>query len=367
MFNLIPVESYTGVFYNVLLLLCFIVLAGSATPIDNEGNLKSKKLLGMIVLVFCIAFIGLRPISGKYFGDMRVYATTFENYALGDAVILEKDIYFHYFMKWSSSVMTVEMFFLICALLYIVPLYIFSRRVFKAFWFYAFFALVLSFSFWSFGVNGIRNGIATSMFLMAISFRQIQYITIGMLLAIAAHRSALIIIAAWLVTYKIKNPKLALAGWFMAIPLSLALGGFWEAFFLNFGFGEEERLQGYLGDTEDSFQQSEAGSGFRWDFILYSALGVFVGWYFIIKKKFEDNLYTRIYIFYLITNAFWILVIRAAFSNRFAYLSWFILGALIIYPYLKMQFFNKQHAIVARLLFGYFMVTYVLNYILPRI
>lgn len=368
MIDFIPLEYYTGIFYNVLLVASLIVVMGAvSTQIDSEQNLKSKGILGVILLLFCSLYIGFRPVNGKYFGDMRVYATVFEAYGEGEAVILEKDVYFHQFMKWSSGVMSMELFFFICALMYIIPLYIFSKRVFKEFWFYGFFALIISFSFWSFGVNGIRNGIATSMFLMAMSFTKIRDIIIGISLAYAAHRSALIILGAWLITYRLKSPKLALAGWFVAIPLSLALGSFWEAFFLNFGFGEEERLEGYLGETEDEFSQTEAGSGFRWDFILYSALGVFTGWYFIIKKKFDDAFYTRMYIFYLITNAFWILVIRAAFSNRFAYLSWFVLGVIVVYPFLKMKFFSKQHLILARILLGYFFITYLLNYVLPRI
>jgi hypothetical protein len=368
MIDFIPIEIYTGVFYNIMLILCLAVLLGSDAPLESESNLRAKKFLGTVVLMFCLLYMGLRPINGKYFGDMRVYANTFARYAEGDAVVLEKDVYFHHFMKWASTVMSVEMFFFVCIGLYTIPLYVFTRRVFKDYWFYGFFALILSFSFWSFGVNGVRNGIATSMFLMAISFQRVAYIAIGMLLAVAAHRSSLIILAAWLVTYKLRNPKLALAGWVLAIPMSLVLGGFWEAFFLQFGFGEDERLSSYLGgESEDTFQQTEAGSGFRWDFILYSSFGVFAGWFFIIKKKFEDNLYLRMYILYLITNSFWILVIRANFSNRFAYLSWFILGALIIYPLLKMKFFEKQHIIVARILFGYFMITYILNFVLPRI
>lgn len=367
MIEFIPLEYYTGIFYNVLLLSTFIVLMGAGAPIDSDGNLKGKQFFGTILFLFCLLYIGLRPVSGKYFGDMRVYATTFENYAWGDEVILDRDIYFNHFMKWSSSVMSIELFFLVCAALYIIPLYVFSKRIFKEYWFYGFFALVVSFSFWSFGVNGIRNGIATSMFLMAISFNRWYFFALAALLALAAHKSTFIILVIWLAASRVKNPKLALAFWFAAIPLSLALGSFWEGFFLGFGFDEDQRLQEYLNTAEGGVQETQVVTGFRWDFIVYSSIGVFTGWYFIIKKKFEDAMYLRMYVFYLIANGFWILVIRAAFSNRFAYLSWFILGAIMIYPFLKMQFFKKQHLIAARVLFGYFLITYVLNYILPRV
>ena len=40
-------------------------------------------------------------------------------------------------------------------------------------------------------------------------------------------------------------------------------------------------------------------------------------------------------IIYLTANAFWILVIRSSFSNRFAYLSWFLMAIIIFYPFFK--------------------------------
>src|SRR5690606_39264861 len=87
----------------------------------------------------------------------------------------------------------------------------------------------------------------------------------------------------------------------------------------------------------------EVKTGFRWDFLLYSGLGTFAGWYFIVKRKYEDQFYQWLFHAFLFANAVWILVIRANFSNRFAYLSWFMLGIVIIYPMLKMKFFHDQN------------------------
>ena len=65
--------------------------------------------------------------------------------------------------------------------------------------------------------------------------------------------------------------------------------------------------------------------GFRWDFLLYSAMAVVVGWYFVFKQNFEDEYYHWIYNTFLATNAIWVLVIRASYSNRLAQISWFIM------------------------------------------
>ena len=127
--------------------------------------------------------------------------------------------------------------------------------------------------------------------------------------------------------------------------------------------GFNDRAAGYLTDeADDQFSRI----GFRWDFLLYSATAVYAGWYFIFHKKFEDKFYRQLFNTYLIANGFWILVIRASFSNRFAYLSWFIMGVIIVYPFLKMQFFNKQNKVLGNVIFLYFAFTYILTVILAK-
>lgn len=335
--------------------------------IQSETNLKSKQNLGVALLVFVILYLGSRPIS-FVFGDMGVYASEYKNYAEGDALKTDKDVFFEYFMRACSKVMSAEFFFLLCAFLYIYPLFIACKKMFDSYWFYGFFMLVLSFSFWAYGTNGIRNGIATSIFILGISQNKKILAISWIVLSIFIHKSLLLPAVAYIATMYYRDPRMYLKFWLLAIPLSLALGGFWEHFFLGLGFGEEERLTGYLSsDSSDLLDQIvEIKTGFRWDFILYSATGVYGGWYFVIKKKFEDLVYNQLFSMYLITNGLWILVIRANFSNRFAYLSWFILGLVIIYPLLKVQFSDRQHQTAGKIIFLYFMFTYVMNVLLVK-
>ncbi|RZJ63944.1 MAG: hypothetical protein EOO47_27640, partial [Flavobacterium sp.] len=62
--------------------------------------------------------------------------------------------------------------------------------------FYGFFALLISFSFWSYGTNGIRNGIATSLFLYGLSKESIRDKAIFFSLAIGCHKSVAIPLGA---------------------------------------------------------------------------------------------------------------------------------------------------------------------------
>jgi hypothetical protein len=361
--TLIPLEYYKAVHYYLLLLMVvYVFLQATTTKLDDIRQLKNKDLLGKFLLGWVVLYIGLRPISGKYFGDMRNYANKFFAYSQGHEILATKDIYFEYFTKLCSSLMTVEMYFLLCALLYVMPLYLASRKIFEEYWFYGFLMLVASMSFWAYGVNGMRNGIATSLFIYALAVNRRIFLVILFLAALMAHKSMAIPIAAYIVAYFFQRTDVYVVAWLLCIPLSFVLGGFWEGFFINLGLFETERLQGYFG-AEDELLDKEV-TGFRWDFILYSFTAVFAGYYFIIRKNFDELLYRHIFHVYLIANAFWILVIRAAFSNRFAYLSWFLMAFVIIYPLLRMEFFRKQHIIVAQIMLLYFMFTFLLGLII---
>jgi hypothetical protein len=361
MIEFIPLEYYKYVWYNTLLVLVFIFFIQSRQyDLEDRRNTSFKQALGMLILILSTLFIGLRPVSGKYFKDMRTYAQVFQSYQWGEEVREDKDIYFEYFMKFSSSVMDVHGFFLMCAIIYMVPIYIVCRKFFKQYWFYAFLIMIGSFPFYGAGTNGIRNGMATSIVLLALAFSERKLIMSALfMIAVACHKSTLLPVGAYICSYFYNDSRKYLYFWLACIPISLVAGGAFEAFFTSSGIFEDGRLSYF--DDEGEF---ETGTSFRWDFILFSATAVYAGWYFIIKKKYEDELYKHILNMYLIANGFWILVIRAGFSNRFAYLSWFMMGLVIIYPFLKMKFSHRQHEMIGNILVLYVMFTYFMNVIL---
>ncbi|HLA56747.1 MAG TPA: EpsG family protein [Flavobacterium sp.] len=363
--NIIPIQYYATVYYNILLFIVVVVYFQSfASNLESSSNLKSKQTLGAMLLAFIIIYMGIRDID-IIFVDMYTYSVNFQAYADGAPFNADKDLLFEIFTMFSSKVMTVGTFFLLCTFLYVYPLYLATKKMFKEYWFYGFLMLVISFSFWAYGTNGIRNGIATSVFIYGISLQKKIPKIIWVILAVMIHKALILPALAFAMTYYYSDSKMYLRCWFLAIPLSLALGSFWEGFFLSFGFGEEERLAGYLSGSQDALDQIvEVKTGFRWDFLLYSATGVFAGWYYIVRKKFTDKFYNRLYSTYLIANGFWVLVIRANFSNRFAYLSWFILGLVIIYPLLKNKIADKQHQLIGRIVLIYFLFTFVLDVVL---
>lgn len=354
--DFIPLELYTPLYYYILLLVMLIIFS----ELNNSGYKKSK--LGLLLVGFIIFYMGLRPVS-YYFGDMGTYAKIFNDFQYNDTSGFENDFVFNFFMKFSSNIMSINFFFLTCAFLYVFPLFLICKKWFENYWFYAFLMLVGSFSFWSYGTNGIRNGIATSLFLLAISRDKKLFQILWIVLAIGVHKSLLLPTLGYVIAQFYNKPKVMVAFWLICIPLSLAAGGFWENFFAGLGF-EDDRLS-YL--TEGNVNEDEFSStGFRWDFLLYSAAGVYSGWYFIVKKGLEDKIYFWLFNTYVFANAFWILVIRANFSNRFAYLSWFMMALVIIYPFLKKQLVPKQNKVLAFVILIYYAFTFLMNAILTK-
>jgi hypothetical protein len=357
MIEFVPLEYYYEVYlYYCLTILLFIIVHNLLLKLNDLKNINFLRTIGLLTLVLLIFYMGLRPVSGKYFIDMSTYSRYFNSYANGGDVIIDKDVSFHVFMKICSAFMNVNAFFLICAFIYIFPMFIISRKIFKEYWFYAFFMFIVAFSFWSYGTNGIRNGLATSLFLLAIAYYERKILMYLLLFfSFLCHESMILPITAFIFTIKFTNTKYYLLGWLIAIPFSIVLGGFWENLFVSSGFGGD-RI-GYL--TSD-LDESIGSSGFRFDFLFYSSFPVLTGWYFIFKKNFKDKLYNHIFNIYLICNAFWILIIRANFSNRFAYLSWFLMSLIIIYPFLKQLFFKNQQLVIAKVTLMYFGFTYLM-------
>ena len=93
-------------------------------------------------------------------------------------------------------------------------------------------------------------------------------------------------------------------------------------------------------------------AGFRIDFILYSCFPALLGYYYIYKKKYRDVFYCNLYNMYLLSNTFWILVIRANFSDRFAYLSWFIYSIVLLYPLVTHSIVKRQGLWIGTIFLG---------------
>lgn len=364
--ELIPVAYYSNIYYQFLLVMTLFVLFQGGLKLESSQNLESKKALGFFIFILILFYIGLRPLNYR-FGDMVIYERQFQTYVAGAPMKVERDFVFEYFKYFMARTTNAPAFFFACAVFYVVPLYFASKNFFKSYWFYGFFMLVISFSFWSYGTNGLRNGIASSIFLYGLSKDKKVVIIALLFLSTLIHKSLLLPFVAYFASLIYGNSKAYFLLWITCIPLSLVAGGFFTNFFMGLGVVEESAVSSYLGEFDQAAEGVDLKVGFRWDFLLYSFMGVFAGFYYVFIKKYQDKIYLQLLNVFLFSNAFWVLVIKANYSNRFAYLSWFMLGVIIIYPLLKNKFFDNQHAVITRIILAYFVFTYVMNVFIYKV
>jgi hypothetical protein len=246
-----------------------------------------------------------------------------------------------------------------------------------------------AFSTFTFGVNGIRNGCACSMAICAFAIAADQKINrlvcgaVVLLFAFGVHRSIALPVAAFVVaSYLIKSPKTAIYFWIASIGISLVAGSAAINFFAGLGF--DDRMSSYGTSTENANQFSH--TGFRWDFLLYSAMPIWLAWYVTKKAETERAMYgdtkeevetnitgagrfadahsMRVFNIlattYILANSFWVMVIRASFSNRFAYLSWFLYPVVIAYGVIRLHIWEDQDKKAGLILLAHAGFTFVM-------
>ena len=95
-------------------------------------------------------------------------------------------------------------------------------------------------------------------------------------------------------------------------------------------------LIGNIDNRADAFENDDVyNTGFRIDFLLYSLVPALFARYNINKMSERDSIYTQVYRAYILVNAVWVLLIRMPYTDRVAYLSWFMIPFLLLYPILN--------------------------------
>lgn len=370
MFDFIPVNDYTPCFnYAVLVLLVFILIQCWGGIALQKETARMNAGWGLAVVIILILYMGLRPVS-SVFGDTILYAFGFRR----DAASAES---FHWYWgeEWAfenltqllSRVVDIHGYFLCCATIYVGSLWLAMVRMFHSYYYIPFLVIICMFTFWAYGVNGIRNGMGASLFILAMTYvENLPVAVVLSLLATGCHQSVWMMVGAAVLAYFVKNSNYYLAGWLLCVILSYFVGDTIQAYIAGMGmFEDNSKFTDYLNasNLEDSEAVRMMAIGFRWDFLIYSAIPIVLGWYFIFKRIFLDEYYHWIYNVYLATNAIWVLVIRAAYSNRLAQISWFIMPIVLIYPFMKKRFWENHEEMLGYAMVLFYAFTFYYNII----
>lgn len=364
---LFPPQLYFTIFIWVT--FAFVMIQYGNISAMSNSSLLAKNNNNSFFLLFAFLFVvvvGLRPVH-NVFGDTVNYAYEYWNMADGLMEPSETDDewIFSYTMYWFANWgLNVMWFFLLVETLYIIPMYLVCKRLSEKNTTLLLLFCFSAFSFFTYGVNGIRNGMACSLILLALSYlngNTKDKVVCASLCFIAfnIHRSTALPIIAMIYSWKYANPRNMFYFWGASIFLSLTIGGVIESFFAGLGF--DDRMTDYLGAQNDEEEMSQfSQTGFRWDFLLYSSMPIWLGWYMIFKRNIYDKTYLLLLGTYIYSNAFWVMVIRSSFSNRFAYLSWFLYPVVMAYPLVKFNIWSRQGRKTGLILITHFAFTLVM-------
>ncbi len=363
---MISADAYHWIYLIFITLIVLVYINGNSFRFSLGTNDYVSPSQSNVNLIFwtLVLFIGTRPLSDA-FSDMLVYAITYDKSIYDVSEIRNEPawMFLRFFCKEILSAPVGFYFFVITFLSLLLKL-LFLRRIFENYLLIAFLFVISSFSFWSNETVIIRSDLANSLVLfggalfMTGQKKERLYALVLFAIALNTHTASFLLIISFIVSYFfLKNTKLALGVWVFCLAASLVAGGFFEDFFINMGF--DDRLEKTLRVSQKT---GFSYTGFRWDFLLYSIVPIIVGWKFRVESA-QDKIYSVLLNTYILANAFWLLVIRALFSDRFAGLSWTLYGVVLCYPILKLQLPAKRaeqtkQALLYQLTFLWFIQIY---------
>lgn len=330
MFSIIPAE-----FYKYIYLILVLIFTSNALKGFNIDKYTQSRSTAIVICAVFVLLLGSRPYS-DIFPDMGLYY----NY------------YYDYFDKKTNSFLfdwetenllfdNIELYlahigmsplwhYILFATIYYGCILAACNKFFPKYSLIAFVCYCGAFSTFSYCVNGYKAGSAAAIFLVALAYRDKLLVSVPFaLLSWGFHHGMQLPVAAFVLTQFYSKPKYYYYLWYVCAILSLLHVSYFQSLFSSM---TDEQGQSYLDIARVGQDWGGRSSGFRFDFWIYSAIPVFVGWWAINKFKIRDTFYYKLLCMYLITNSAWLLCIYAAYNNRIAYLSWFMYPIVLLYP-----------------------------------
>lgn len=345
---------YCPLFLHLAVLLS--LLQALRPAYDQLPSYSARKEWQMVLFwtLLLSLWLGLRPIDGV-FVDTTAYAAYFHDAVYSSSVQNKVDWLFFFIMFcFAKAGLGVHAWLLFIEAIYIGGTAYSVCKLFPRRTMTAFAAVLVSFSFYTYGVNGIRNGMACSLFLVGMTLvieRKWTWAVLFLLWAFNMHTSVALDIGALIIALVYKNTKAYLLGWLFCIVLALVAGGYFETLFISQGIIDTGRdMSYYMNENRDMSVFSN--TGFRYDFMLYGCVPILVGCYFVLKKHFSAPLYKTLLHTYIVCNSFWVLVNRNWLSNRIAYLSWVMYAFVLMYPLLMAPYVKRRKLWISCALVG---------------
>lgn len=302
-----------------------------------DTNTKYSSIGAYILCLFLIVFIGFRPVH-KVFVDILSYN---ETWALADWYGFDFEaqnlIFDNIYIYMGAMGFDISCFFLLIASIYFGTMLVACKKMFPNNTLLSFLVCLSAFSTFSYSVNGIKAGAAANIFLLALAYRNNLFISLPLVfISWGFHHSMQLPVAAYFIVLLFKKKNWYFYVWLFCLLMAAGHVSFFQNFFADV---TDDSGAAYLIN-----EKNYATKGFRIDFIIYSFMPVLMGYYVKYKYKIKEKIYDTILYIYLFCNGIWMLCMYAAFTNRIAYLSWFMYPIVLIYPCFVIE--NQHHPIV---------------------
>lgn len=316
---------FSIVFYLFVSLLVITILLDSYTK-KRILNIKGEEKYLYLVPLFLVILIGFRPVGIDGFIDSGMYEALFRKADIrGTSPMIHKDVIFGYLVLFISYFTNERGFFVSCGLISVLLLIFTAKYISKKYWILFFISHAASLYYWNYNVYGIRQGLASSIFLYAIFVKKWWWKLLLMIVALGIHFSIILPILGYICTVFVRRVyKSFYIVWILVIPISYFFGSKIEYIISLF---VPDKRAGYL-TRHDMDRQ-----GFRLDMIAYSFVLIAISYYFIYIEKIKDKTYQRIVNLFIFTNTIFLFLIRVNHAHRFAYLSWFLASLVVFYPF----------------------------------
>lgn len=359
-------QIYNYIYLFVISFFTFCVVQRYKTQLaDNlqQNSIKQSNWgypIAVTLLIGLVLAIGLRPETGN-FSDSLNYRYYYYTFYHGTPFTFDRNadnlIFDNLLAWWGSVQLGISNFFFLMSVLYFGCMFIACKKIFPNDTLIAFLCYLGAFSTFSYSCNGLKSGVAASIFLLALSYYPRKFICCALILiSWGFHHSMSLPVMAFIISIIYRKPNIFFIGWLVCVFISALHISYFQNLFA--GLTSDEKAMEYL--TSNSSKGWEGKSGFRLDFILYSAMPIIVGYFAIFKKKIQSKMYSLLLQLYLTTNAVWLLCMYVEFNNRIAYLSWFLYPIVLIYPFVNTNWSNNRLKILSKvvtyhLLFTLFM------------
>lgn len=345
-------------YYFVALLVIVAIFRILAFRSTEDQSIPGYSQFPVYILLLLIpVYFSLEPVAD--YTDKWNYEYGFlvlSEGAFDEKMAVDSGFYYYVFLL-AKLIKIPAIFFGITAFIYILGYVSFIKKAISAPYRYILFlAIIAALGFYNYGTNTIRAGVSLSVFMFAISRKHFWRGTlIFLVLAVLIHKTFLLPSVFYLFT-KIYNRKDHFIWiWIAFLLLSFLFGSGFATLFGDYFSFTDNRIDYYLGENELVYK-----TGFRVDFIIYSFLPILLSLYYK-KKGYSNSFYSHLLSTYVLCNGFWLLLIRIPFTDRVAYLSWFLIPFIALYPLLTQRIVERQKLLVALIIFVLFGINFYLS------